>query len=279
MSILIIISIGIVIGLVLGLTGAGGSIFALPLLVLLLGISSHEAVTIALCAVAASAIFGSITRLRSGEIEWLPAIVFILVGSVFTPLGSWLNQQIDELYILVGFTLIVIYVASKMWRQASINPSNARVTRAQLPEKTSDQEEAYCLANNKKAFGFGLRCFIGILGGASLTGVLSGLFGVGGGFIIVPTLMFLTGISIKHAVATSLIIISVLSTVAFSSYWVQGAVADTHLLIQISVGGVIGMALGILAGKKISGPQLQKLFAVAMFLLSSVMITKHLNLF
>lgn len=276
---LLSVSVGIIIGLVLGLTGAGGSIFALPLLILLLNVSPHDAVGIALCAVAVSALFGTLTRIRSGEIEWLPAIMFALIGSLFTPLGAWLNQLIPETIIIIGFLIIVIFVALKMWRQANEKPDDARVSRAQISKKMLDANGAYCRMNDKKSFEFGPRCFAGMFGGASLAGVLSGLFGVGGGFIIVPTLMFLTGISIRQAVATSLVVITAVSSSALLSYYVQGALTLDPILYQVSFGGLLGMLLGILAGKKISGPQLQKGFAICMLILSCLVIAKHFHLF
>ncbi len=273
------ISVGVVIGLVLGLTGAGGSIFALPLLILLLNVDPHHATVIALCAVAASSIFGTITRLRSKEIVWLPAIMFAITGSLFTPLGSWLNKQLPDTGILIGFSIIVLFVAYKMWKQASEKPLETKVSRAQVPETLTEADPAYCVMNDKEQFQFGPRCFIGISGGAIMVGVLSGLFGVGGGFIIVPTLMFLTGISIQQAVATSLVVISAVSTSAFLSFLLQDSLTISPLLIQVSLGGLVGMTMGIIIGKKISGPQLQKIFALAILLLSSLVIAKHFQLF
>jgi hypothetical protein len=269
----------VVIGLVLGLTGAGGSIFALPLLILLINVSPHDAIIISLCAVAASSLFGTLTRLRSGEIVWMPAIMFALTGSLFTPIGSWLNKQLPDTGILIGFSVIVLFVAYKMWKQASDKPLETKVSRARAPQSLIDANAAYCVMNEKEPFQFGPRCFIGMLGGASVVGILSGLFGVGGGFIIVPTLMFLTGINIQQAVATSLVVITAVSSSAFLSFYFQGALEVSPLLIQVSLGGLVGMALGIIIGKRISGPQLQKTFAVAMLLLSSLVVAKHFQIF
>jgi uncharacterized membrane protein YfcA len=273
------VSAGIIIGLVLGLTGAGGSIFALPLLILLLNVAPHDATGVALCAVAVSALFGTLTRLKSGEVVWLPAAMFAIIGAIFTPLGTWLNQQLPSTAIIVGFSIIVMLVSYKMWKQASEQPLNTRVPRAQVPKTLENADGAYCRMNNKQQFQFGPRCFMGMLGGASLVGLLSGLFGVGGGFIIVPTLMFLTGISIQQAVATSLVIISAVSGSALLSYFLQDALHISPLLGQISIGGLIGMLLGTMIGKKISGPQLQKTFSVAMVILSALVIARHFEVF
>jgi hypothetical protein len=100
--------------------------------------------------------------------------------------------------------------------------------------------------------------------GALLTGLLSGLFGVGGGFIIVPTLLFLTGISIRQAVATSLVVISAVGTSGFLSFLLGGGSPGTQILAQVAGGSVVGMLVGIVLSKRLSGPTLQKIFAALM---------------
>jgi hypothetical protein len=102
-------------------------------------------------------------------------------------------------------------------------------------------------------------------GGALLTGVLSGLFGVGGGFIIVPTLLFLTGISIRQAVATSLVVISAVGISGFTSFLLSGGSPAPAILLQVAGGSLAGMTAGILLSKRVSGPTLQMVFAVLMF--------------
>lgn len=269
---------GIIIGLVLGLTGAGGSIFALPLLILLLGLDPKEAAVIALSAVAASAIFGTLTRLRGKSIAWLPALMFALIGSLFTPLGGYMNKVFPPEFVLTGFTVIVFYVAWRMWKQAASTPEQTKISRARY-EKVEESNGAYCRMNHKQEFEFGPRCFAGMFVGASITGVLSGLFGVGGGFIIVPTLMFLTGISIQQAVATSLPVISFISVSALFSHFLQGNLLVNQLVFQLSLGGLIGMLFGLLLGKYLVGATLQKIFSVAMIMLSGLVLARYFQLF
>ncbi len=269
------ILVGILIGLVLGLTGAGGSIIALPLLILLLNLNPQEAVTVALCAVAASSLFGTLSRLRSDDIVWLPAMMFAIIGSAFTPLGTFLNRLIPESAVLLGFLFVVAIVARRMWRQANLKPEELNISRAQFNSETSETNDPYCRMNQKQSFQFGPRCFVGMLGGASLTGILSGLFGVGGGFIIVPTLMFLTGISIQQAVATSLVIISAVSSSAILTHFFQGTLVTGDLLYLVSAGGLIGMLLGGLIAKKINGAKLQKIFSATIIFLSFLIILKQ----
>ncbi len=258
-----VLLIGLIIGAILGLTGAGGSVFAVPLLLIVLDLPIQQAIGLSLGAVAISAFFGTLTRLHSKEIQWLPALVYGVIGSLFSPLGNLLNQHLNELFLLSGFSLLVFLVAGRMWQQAQAIPAHSTVIRARSDNNQSEQE-AICRINHGKQFRFGLPCILGVSGGASLTGFLSGLFGVGGGFLIVPTLLFLTGIGIKQAVATSLVVITTISTAGFVSFVTAYPDFDISLLGMLALGGVVGMMLGSFTGQYLAGPTLQKLFSVLM---------------
>ena len=100
--------IGLVIGLVLGLTGAGGSIFAVPLLMLLLGLPINDAIGIALGAVAVSAFIGTLSNWRAQYILWVPAIALGLGGALVAPIGKNLGAQLPPLVLLVGFCALAL---------------------------------------------------------------------------------------------------------------------------------------------------------------------------
>lgn len=267
--------VGVLVGLMLGLTGAGGSVIAVPLLMLVIGLSAQNAIGISLGAVAISALVGGLSKLKSGDIQWLPASVYALVGGIVAPIGNWANRQVDETALMVGFSLLVILVSIRMWGQADKTPQQAAVVRA---SKGSIDEHGggICKVGNHEQFRIGLSCVLGVGGGAILTGLLSGLFGVGGGFLIVPTLLFLMGISINQAVATSLIVIAMVSSSGFVSFLLSGSNIDTELLSVIAVGGVLGMTAGICISKYISGAKLQKIFSVLMLFTSAAALIKQL---
>ena len=267
--------VGGIIGLILGLTGAGGSVFAVPLLIWVIGLEPSQAIGISLGVVAIAAFFGVITRLRSGEIQWLPAVVYATLGSAATPAGQWLNQRIDEHWLMTGFGLLVLVIAARLWLQASNNPQQTRAVRASLSAQ-EDDTGAVCRMINNQPFRIGLPCVAGMSGGALLTGTLSGLFGVGGGFIIVPTLLFLTGINIRQAVATSLVVISAVGISGFSSFLLAGGNPGTETLLQVAAGSVAGMMAGILVSRYISGPALQKSFAVMMLAIAGITLYTQL---
>ena len=262
-------AVGIIIGLVLGLTGAGGSVFAVPLLIWAVGLAPSQAIGISLGAVAAGALFGVIARIRSGEIQWLPAAVFATLGAAATPVGTWLNQRIDEHWLMAGFGVLVLIIAVRLWLQARKHPDETRAVRASV-NADEDSTGAVCRMINNQPFKIGLPCIAGMSGGAILTGILSGLFGVGGGFIIVPTLLFLTGIGIRQAVATSLVVISAVGISGFTSFLLGGGNPGTEVLLQVAGGSVAGMTAGILLSRFISGPVLQKFFAVLMLLTAAI---------
>lgn len=265
--------VGLIIGGVLGLTGAGGSVFAVPLLMWLLGLSAQQAMGISLGAVAISAAFGTVTKLKSGLIEWLPATVFLLIGSALAPVGAWLNRRADDQWLMVGFTVLVVIVAAKLWCQTQRDPSSTRYVRTAAPDQ-HEGNAPVCVLNEKKPYKVGLRCFVGMSSAAMLTGLLSGLFGVGGGFMIVPALMLLTNVTIQQAVATSLLVISVISTTGFVSFLQYGDHVSVPLLLEVMVGGILGMIFGIYSSKYLAGPTLQKLFSILMVMIAIATLVK-----
>jgi uncharacterized protein len=271
----LVILVGVIVGLVLGLTGAGGSVFAVPLLVLLLGLPADQAIGVSLGAVCISAAFGVLLRLRSQQVQWLPAIVFIVFGAAFAPLGSYLGQLVPEVLLLSGFSLLVLVIALRMWREATKSPELTRSVRARTNKDVVFDQQAQCGEQNLSMQHFRFYCFVRIALAAVITGVLSGLFGVGGGFLIVPALMGLLNVGIEKAVSTSLVVIVGISLSGFVSFMQIGAGVDLAILRDVAIGGGVGMLIGAFASRKLSGPLLQKIFAVAMVVLASTSLAQQ----
>ncbi|ARN75313.1 sulfite exporter TauE/SafE family protein [Oceanicoccus sagamiensis] len=269
------IVIGLCIGLVLGLTGSGGSILAVPLFLVVLGLEPVAAIGLSLGVVAASALMGVAGHLRSRNIQWLPAMVFAVIGSAFTPLGHFIAKQLPDSIIMLGFSFLMLVVAVLMWKKSNLAPEETKVVRAGHYQQQNTI--ALCRVNHMQPFQLGLPCILGVSGGAMVTGILSGLFGVGGGFIIVPTLIFLLHITIQQAVATSLFIISFISSAGFINYALSTPKIDFTLLGEVILGGGIGMLLGLLSSRYISGPKLQKLFVIAMLSMALLIINRQLQ--
>lgn len=166
------LGIGAVLGLLLGLTGAGGSLVALPLL-LSLHLPLRDAIGVSLGAVALSALIGAIPRARQGQVAWRPVLVLALAGLPSNAVGQWLGRFVPEGVLIVAFCLLVLWSAWRMWRGAG------------MKREASDQ------ARSLPLLGIGLA-----------VGLLSGLMGVGGGFLVVPGLLWFTPLSMMAATAT-----------------------------------------------------------------------------
>ncbi len=252
--------VGLIIGLVLGLTGAGGSLFAVPLLVLLLQLPLHEAMGIALGAVAFSALFGLIIK-RGRDIIWAPALVIMAAGVITAPAGRWASAYLDEQWLLLSFSVLIVLVAVRMWRQASRDPESARVVRSQSVSGEVGQRVPVCQQDGR-SWQLTTPCvMMATLGGLGV-GFLSGLLGVGGGFLIVPLLNLVAGLTMRQAVSSSLLVISLVSFTGFVSYCLFNAVVDPVMLSKVGAGGMVGMLLGAGLGSRLAGSALQKVFAI-----------------
>lgn len=273
-----LLAIGVLIGLVLGLTGAGGSVFAVPLLMLLAGLPMSIAVGISLGAVATSAFYGSlrITLSKKGtrKILWMPGAILASTGAVTAPVGKWLGLHMPETWLLLGFSLLASVIAVRMWLSATRDPDTAKVVRAGNYADTP-APDLLCKLSTNGQFQLRPRCLSGLLIGGVLVGLLSGLFGVGGGFLIVPLLLMLSPISMAQAVSTSLVIIAVISGSGFISHLVMSPSNDWQLLGLAASGGILGMMIGQALSQRIANARLQKIFAVSLLLISSVTLMRH----
>lgn len=182
-----IILLGIAGGVLLGLTGGGGAIVAVPVLVYGVGLPIKTATTMSLLVVGVSAVIG--TLLRQQEVAWRNGVVFAVIGSISAPLGVKAAQIFSESLLIGSFALLMLLIAMITLRKSL---QATPVLKSSLPST-------------------GSVTVVKIIPIAMLTGFLTGLFGVGGGFIIVPALVILSKMENKPAVATSLFIISLLS--------------------------------------------------------------------
>ena len=116
------IGCGAVVGVALGLTGGGGSIFAVPLLIYGLGVAPADAVAVSLIAVATTAFVGATQCLRHGLVVWQPTLLFVLGGIVGAPFGSSMARQADPLWLIVGFAALAVTVGALRWRASLKHP-------------------------------------------------------------------------------------------------------------------------------------------------------------
>lgn len=269
-----LLTIGLLIGLILGLTGAGGSVFAVPLLMLMAGLPITDAVGISLGAVAASTFYGSLRNLiqkNATPVLWKPGIILAGVGAISAPLGKWLGLQLPEVWLVFSFSLLAVIIAVRMWLSASKNPGAASVVRAGNFVQTPSPE-MLCTLSKSGQFELRPRCVTGLTIGGLLVGLLSGLFGVGGGFLIVPLLLALSAVNMAQAVRTSLMIIALISSTGFISHVFFAQTIPWTLLGLVTTGSVIGMMVGQMISHKIANALLQKIFAVGLLFVSVAII-------
>lgn len=263
---------GAVVGLSLGLTGGGGAIFAVPLLVYGLGVNAREAVAISLTAVGATSCVGFLHRWKLGEVELRTGLLFAGAGMVGAPVGTWIASLIPESILLLSFAGLMVFVAVRLWRQASrrVLPGTACPTPDHLDGPTCRRDASGILILNS-------RCAVLLLMVGVLTGVLSGLFGVGGGFVIVPALVLFSGMSMHRAVGTSLMVISLVSVSGVVSQVWAGRTIEPLITSLFVVGGIVGLFAGQQIGRRLSGPMLQKVFVIAILAVAVFVILRNLS--
>ena len=219
---------GLVIGAALGLLGAGGSILAVPALVYGVGQPVAAALFGSLLVVAVSAAGGLAARLRSGVIRWPVALVFGAAGVPTAFAGTALGRLITDRWLLVAFSALMVAVAIAMLRG---NPEDATAGACRIRDGRVDWRS----------------CLPKALAAGAGVGVLTGLFGVGGGFIIVPALTLLLGLSAAEAIATSLVTVTITSLAGLAAHAAAAAAVDyaviavfagTALLASLAAGRV-----------------------------------------
>lgn len=263
---------GGIVGLSLGLTGGGGAIFAVPLLVYGMSIDPRQAVGISLAAVGVTSLAGFFGRWKSGQVEIATGLMFAVAGMIGAPIGSWMSDAIPESVLMTLFALLMLVVANRMWRKADSSSADVTFTLEEEGGPTCRRDAAgeLCLTSP-------CALLLGVVG--VLTGVLSGLFGVGGGFVIVPALVLFSGMAIRRAVGTSLLVITLVSASGVASHLWAGRDIPIETTLYFIIGGVLGMFLGIWASRLLSGPALQKVFAVAIVAVAIFVILRTTRYF
>ena len=262
---------GCAVGFALGLTGGGGGVFAVPLLVYGLAVAPREAVGISLASVGGTALAGVVPRLWRGEVELRTGLLFAVAGMFGAPIGSYLSTLISETVLLVMFGCLMLVVAWRMW---------AKTRNPQLPtgvcvtESQPEEDRSACQRDEDGTLRLTSKCARLLVLIGLLTGVLSAMFGVGGGFVIVPALVLFSGMEIHRAVGTSLLVIFLISISGVTSYLVAGHELSLETTLQFFVGGLVGIWLGGIVAKKLKGPTLQKVFATAVVLVAVFVIVK-----
>ncbi|GJM25028.1 MAG: UPF0721 transmembrane protein [Phycisphaerae bacterium] len=255
---------GGMVGFALGVTGGGGSLLAVPLLVYGLSIAPREAFGISLAAVGATALVGVVPRIVAGQAEVGTGLIFAAAGMVGAPVGTWLAGMISEPVLLTLFAALMLLIAQNMWRSATNETSVSQHDTKPTPPT--------CERTAAGAIKLTSRCTLLLIALGLLTGILSGMFGVGGGFVIVPALVMFSGMPIHNAIATSLLVIVLVSISGVASHFVAGRGISLSITGMFIAGGIIGMTAGGRVAQRMSAARLQRVFsagivAVALFVI------------
>jgi uncharacterized protein len=242
---------GILVGFSLGLTGGGGSVFAVPLLVYVVGLDVHLALGTSLASVGITSLFGSISSIYHKQADLRVGVIFGLCAVFGTYFGTRVNGLLEGSMLLLLFSCLMLFMGIKMWR------------RSTPPAGPSAEAEA------------GFSIYVLILAGIG-TGVASGLFGIGGGFLIVPALLFIARLDIHRAVATSLCIIAANGMAGMASYAIQGREIDYMITGWFTLGGVLGIQGGKKLGKRLDQGLLMKVFAVVIIGIAGFVIAENI---
>ncbi len=235
---------GAIVGVFLGAFGGGGSVLAAPLLLYVVGVADpHVAIGTSAAAVAATALFSLAGHWRGGRVKWPCALMFGGAGLAGSIIGSSLAKAVDGNALLLAFAVAMAAIG---------------VSMLQPPASTGDPDARLSPSIAAKLTPLGLG-----------TGLASGFFGIGGGFLIVPGLMLASGMPLANAAASSLVSVAIFGSATSANYALSGLV-DARLLGLLLVGGLAGGVLGIWVARLLAKRALlaRRLFAVLILIVA-----------
>jgi len=261
-------SLGLIVGLLMGLTGAGGGILSVPLLVFVLQLPVAEAGPISLTAIALSAGVGALLGLKSKILRYRAASFMAAFGLLLSPLGLWVAQRVPNAPLLILFSCTLFFISSRLLIQARREILN-------LPSPPTKPPP--CLLNPEIGkLNWNIPCARSLMLSGGWAGFLSGLLGVGGGFVIVPALKRYTDLPVQSIVATSLGVLAIISSGGALFSAISGTLNFT-LAAPFSLGALGGLLLGRMVGKKLSGSRLQQIFAILTFGVAVSLLIKGIH--
>ena len=244
--------LGFLVGLSLGALGGGGSILAVPVLVFAAGQSPAAATTTSLIVVGSASIMGAARHWRQGRVRIGPGIAFGLLGVAGSLAGSALNRRIDGDVLLLAFSGLILVAA---WRIVTGCPSCTRVGEEVVTNAPRSEGSGVAVRTRPVTAIPGLK----LVAVGTAVGFLTGLFGVGGGFVIVPALALVLRYPMPQAVGTSLVVIAVNTAVAFAAR--LGSPIDWSTTLAFSAAAIAGVGAGSRIADRIDARTMQRSFA------------------
>ena len=240
MGTLLDLVLGFAIGGSLGLLGGGGSILTVPALVYLIGQTPQVAVTTSLVIVGMNSALGAAFHRAQGTLNWRVALLFGGSGMVVSYLAAGLSKHFSSSLLLVAFAVLMLLIGALLiFRKQAVEEAHGELTLSLWK----------------------------IIGGGMLVGLLTGILGVGGGFLIVPALVMLVGLSFHQAVGTSLIVIAMNSAAGLLGH-LSGSTFDVNLILIFILAGLAGTFAGSRLAKRLDTAKLRRAFAVFVVMLA-----------
>lgn len=240
--------IGLAIGLLLGTLGGGGAILTVPALVYLLGLSVHQAMVGSLVVVGTTALVGVAGHARAGHVRWSVGLAFGLVGTGAAWLGAQLTRDVGDGVLMAGFAAVLVVAAAGMlWPY-------------ERPDRIADREPG-------RVGTWSSRSMLAVVGSGLLVGLLTGAFGVGGGFLAVPALVLALGLPMPTAIGTSLVVITVNSAAALAAR-LDHVTVPWETVLPLLVAAMAGSLAGRPIAARLSPTQLTRGFAVLLLVVA-----------
>ncbi|MGV0791397.1 sulfite exporter TauE/SafE family protein [Mycolicibacterium sp. XJ1819] len=250
------LGLGALIGVLLGLLGGGGSILAVPVLIYGLNLGVQEAIPVSLVVVATASAVGVLPKIRAGQVRWRMAGIFAAAGIPASVAGSAISRGLPEAAVLIGFTAVMVLAGVRMLADQHNTGTACEVRAGQVNWR---------------------RCAPRSLGAGLVVGLLTGLFGVGGGFLIIPVLVVVLGVEMSTAIGTSLLIIVANSVAGFFSH-LHGVSLDWSVTAAFVVAAMLASLVAGYFGTKVDTDRLQRLFAYLVLVVAAYVLVDTLLL-
>lgn len=264
-------ALGLMVGLVMALTGAGGGVLAVPLLVFTTGLTVQETSPIGLLAVGLAATLGAYLGLRAGEVRYKAATLMGFVGLLFSPMGFWLAQRVDTQALGLAFAGVLLWVAYNAFRGSA----NSEMNVIDAPPDGAKSKCPCIRSAETGRFIWTWPCARALVLSGAVAGFLSGLLGVGGGFVLVPALQRFTNLSVQSVTVTSLAVIAIVSTFGVVNSVSAGAF-NYEIGITFSAAALTGMLAGRMVSNRMPSAQLKKAFGAMCIVVAALMFIKNI---
>jgi uncharacterized membrane protein YfcA len=243
------VALAVLVGIALGLLGGGGSILTVPLLAYVAGMDAKQAIATSLLVVGVTSAVGAISHARAGRVQWRTGLVFGVAGMVGAFAGGLLSRFIPGSVLLIGFAVMMIATAIAMLRGRKDIAASAGAHRTPV---------------------------VKVIAEGLIVGLVTGLVGAGGGFLVVPALALLGGLPMPIAVGTSLVVIAMKSFAGLAGY-LSSVTIDWRLAAMVTAAAVVGALIGARLTSLVDPDSLRKAFGWFVLGMSSIILAEEIH--